>query len=73
MPVACGRIRGNVDLIDENGGVLFAPQNVNGCSDTVKKILDSDMAELGWHNQEKIKKFSIDEVNRQMDEIYRLG
>lgn len=31
LPVVCSRIRGNVDLIDENGGTMFKPHSVLEC------------------------------------------
>lgn len=71
LPVVCSRIRGNTDLVDEKQ-CLFEPMDVDGCRDAIKNVLGCNTGELGKYNQEKIMKFSTDEINRQMDKIYRL-
>lgn len=68
---ACSRIRGNTDLIDEQGGVLFDPRNVEDCANAIEKLLASDYEAMGRNNAEKIRGFSRETVNRRMTEIYR--
>jgi len=68
LPVACSRIRGNTDLVDKNGGVLFDPHSVEDCRKAVEKVLASDRTTLGAYNAEKIKNFSLDSVIEQMKE-----
>ena len=70
LPVICSRIRGNTDLIDENGGALFDPYSVEDCASKVKSLLISDLEALGSYNQNKVQNFSIDIVNDRMKEIY---
>ncbi len=70
LPVACSRIRGNVDLIDENGGTLFDPHSVEDCRKAVEKLLNSSAEQMGLYNTEKIKKYEISAVNKKMKEIY---
>ena len=72
LPVVCGKIRGNVDLIDAKGGVLFEPQDVNGCKEAIEQMLQRDRIVLGKYNQEKVRPFSIEEVNQKMEEIYAM-
>lgn len=69
LPVACSAIRGNTDLIDENGGIVFDPHNVEECKNAILRLLKSDMKKMGDYNREKVKKFSIEIVNKKMMEI----
>ncbi len=71
LPVACGRIRGNTDLIDENGGVLFEPQSVDECRDAISSIIRRNKSEMAAYNLKKIQVASIDEIIKNMDEVYR--
>ena len=71
LPVACSRIRGNVDLVDEDkGGVLFDPKSVESVSSGIKKVLSADRHIMSRFNLEKIEYFSRDKVREQMSEIY---
>ena len=70
LPCAVGNIRGNTDLIDENGGVLFDPSSVENCRDVLSSLLKSDLVKIGEYNAEKIKSFSVEMVNEMMMGIY---
>ena len=72
-PVACSRIRGNTDLIEEGGGVLFDPVSVDECADAIRSLLDSDYEQMGHFNAEKIQGFSRETVEKRMSEIYKRG
>lgn len=71
--VACGRIRGNVDLIDDKDGVLFNPFSVEECQNAIKKIIDSKelCQQMGRHNAEKIELFSQEKTIAALEEVYR--
>ena len=71
LPVVCSNIRGNCDLIDENGGVLFDPHSVDDCKNAITKALNSNMADMGKYNQVKVSNFSYEKVHNQMLEIYK--
>ena len=71
--VACSRIRGNTDLIEKDGGVLFDPVNVEECANAIRSLLDADYGQMGRFNAEKIKGFSREAVEKQMSEIYGCG
>ena len=73
LPCVVSNIRGNTDLIDEDGGVLFDPANIVDCRKAIQRLLSSDMEKMGSYNLGKIKKFSIETVNGQMTEIVRGG
>ncbi|MEH2948587.1 glycosyltransferase family 4 protein [Sporofaciens sp. JLR.KK001] len=70
LPVVCSRIRGNIDLIDEKGGIFFNPSNVESVADSIHKILKSNLLELGKHNFEKIKSFDLKIVEKSISEAY---
>lgn len=75
LPSVCGKIRGNVDLIDEaEGGSLIAVEDVNQWKQMIGLLEVESLAERerkGKHNRRKIADFSIDSVNRKMKEIYK--
>lgn len=73
LPVVCGRIRGNIDLIDEDGGSLFEPQNVNDCKKSLEDVLSRERECLGKHNVKRVHAMSIKEINAQMKDLYQLN
>lgn len=72
LPIACSRIRGNTDLVDEGkGGVLFDPQNIDEIVSEVNKLLSSDMEAMSKHNLDRIHDFSLDTVSESIVEVYK--
>lgn len=69
LPCLCGRIRGNVDLVDEDGGYLFEPNNSDSIREAVMKAIDNTDG-MGQYNLKKIKSFELNSVNRIMKELY---
>ena len=69
LPCVVSRIRGNTDLIDENGGALFDPHSVEECKNAIQKVLSSEIDDLSAYNIEKIKTFSLDTVREQMKDV----
>ncbi|MCR5047388.1 MAG: glycosyltransferase [Saccharofermentans sp.] len=71
LPVACGHIRGNVDLITEGkGGYFFDPFFVSSVNDGIAKLLNSDFRTLGKNNLQRISSFDKDTVTSIMAGIY---
>lgn len=70
LPVACSRIRGNVDLVDEDGGELFDPHSVEDCKRAVNALLKRDPKKLGGYNTERIREFELGRVNEIMKDLY---
>ena len=70
LPCACSRIRGNVDLIDSKGGVLFNPQSVEGVKEAMQEILSCDFKAMGDYNARKVQNFSCEKVLDQLHRIY---
>lgn len=77
LPCLCGRIRGNVDLVDEgNGGYLFSPGNANEIRDAIQKMIKmplNERAKQGRYNLEKIRSFDLSTVESITSDIYRGG
>ena len=70
LPCVVSKIRGNTDLIDENGGAFFNPHNVDDCKNEIEAVLSRDLNKLGSYNQEKIKQFDTKFVLKKMKKIY---
>lgn len=70
LPVACSEIRGNTDLIDEQGGIFFNPASVSSCENAIKRIINMDLSSMGKYNAFKIKGFSKEIVHECMEKIY---
>lgn len=70
LPVACSKIRGNVDLIDENGGVLFNPNNLDECKEAISKLLSDDSKKMGEYNRNKMQNYDISQIMISMKNIY---
>ncbi len=71
LPCVVSSIRGNTDLIDEDGGALFDPHSIESCKTAIEKVMASDKGNAGKYNREKIKEFSLDVVNKRMNAIIR--
>ena len=67
LPVACGNIRGNTDLIDN---CLFTPTNISDIKKAIEKVIDT-REELGRMNLRSIQKFNLQTVGMLISEIYR--
>lgn len=69
LAVACGNIRGNMDLI-ENTDVLFSPTTISEITFALTNAIKQREI-LGLKNLEKIKTFSLETVNALMLELYK--
>ncbi len=85
LPVVASRIRGNTDLIDDEGGVLFEvgrePRHIEDESisvpyirealESIFKLPEETLAAMGEHNRDKIREgFGTDAVRHRLKEIY---
>lgn len=74
LPVVCSNIRGNSDLIvDEKGGYLVAPDDVNGFATYIGKLQSDDQLRsiFGKNNSMQVKKYSIENVMSDMEVVYK--
>lgn len=72
LPVVASNIRGNVDLIDRDGGVLLQPKDVEGFAEAIDKLIVSykTRREMGAYNCEKAEKYSVSAVSEILKGIY---
>ena len=73
LPVVCSRIRGNVDLIQNGeGGFLCDPNGTNRFEERIKVLIeDGELRKtMGEKNRLNSKMFSIENVERELIEIY---
>jgi glycosyltransferase involved in cell wall biosynthesis len=73
MPVITSNIRGSSDLIQHNeNGLLVGVHDLGGYVDAIKTLaVDKKMcAKMGAENQDRVKQYYIEEVLKQMEEIY---
>lgn len=73
LPVIASKVRGNVDLIDNNkGGYLIEPDDISGFSNAINELLYSNNKEnMGRYNKKKIKNYDIKNIFNKMVEIYK--
>lgn len=72
VPAVCSNIRGNTDLIAEGGGLLFSPQSVDECCQSICNMLDSDWVAIGKTNAVNVQDCSIDIIIAEMKSLYTM-
>ncbi|MFR6099931.1 MAG: glycosyltransferase [Longibaculum sp.] len=71
LPIVCSRIRGNVDLIeDEKNGYLVEPYDFKGFKNSMEHISSYPLENLKIMNNNIMQNFDIIHVNEKMNEIY---
>ncbi len=74
-PCLCGKIRGNVDLIEEvAGGYLFDSRDLASITKAISAMTSAssdDRLSMGLYNQTKIQQFDRSLVDEKMREIYQ--
>mgnify|MGYP001592230567 CR=1 FL=1 len=73
LEVACSKIRGNTDLIEEDkGGYLSEPDDVDKFAENIKKSITciEKREAMAEHNVEVIKVFDSSNVDKKMEKIY---
>ena len=73
LPCIASRIRGNVDLLENNaGGILVAPQVVTEYVDALNLLYENPLLrrEFGQANLMAVRKFDTDIVKARIKEIY---
>lgn len=74
LPVIASRIRGNADLVDDEGGELFDPTSVDNCRKAIRNIIaksQEDRSAAGLYNRNKIKHFDSETVENAINDVYR--
>lgn len=70
LPCIVSKIRGNTDLIGENGGIYIQPSDQASVKAALTQMLSRCVRSMGAYNREKIQGFSIEKVASSMQQIY---
>lgn len=72
LPIVASSIRGNVDLVGEDGGILVAPDDTDALAEAIGTVLaNGEMREkMGACNREASKQYSTEKVREMLAEIY---
>lgn len=70
VPCVVSRIRGNMDLVDEFGGCLFAPHDEKASLEAIAYVMNSSGHDMGMYNGKKVQKFGCATVLRYMRRLY---
>lgn len=70
LPCTVSRIRGNTDLIDENGGSLFEPNSESEIKVAICGLIKTDTRKIGEYNMKKVQKFSNEAVLSSIQYVY---
>lgn len=72
LPIICSNIRGNTDLVENGkGGYLVSPNDIEGFSSAINKLINSDLIKFSQSNIEKLKDFSKEKVREKTTDIYK--
>ena len=70
LPIVCSRIRGNVDLIDDQvGGILCDVHNSDDYYTAIRKIQGMDLPRMVEHNRRKLTEFDFGHVKNVVAEL----
>lgn len=73
LPILASRIRGNVDCLDEGeGGYLYAPTDVDGFANGLCDLVANNRCResMGSYNKKIARKYSIENINKLMRQVY---
>ena len=74
LPCVTSKIRGNVDVLDDNeGGLLYEYNDIIGFSKGINKLANDDKLceRMKKYNLEKIKQYDINIVKQEIKNIYK--
>lgn len=69
LPCVVSRIRGNTDLIDDEGGALFDPKDVSDIKARIEFVMKNH-DKMGAYNRQRIKEFGFKSVLDDLKPIY---
>ena len=78
LPIVCGKIRGNVDLVQDGvGGFLVNPGNADEYAGAFEKLIEmkqndpETFLQMGETNKKTMEQFSCEKVDEKMREVYQ--
>ncbi|WP_254545873.1 glycosyltransferase [Halomarina pelagica] len=72
-PVVAPRRGCVADLLDEEGGFAYDPDERNGLRDALTAALDADLDGMGAYNYEKVRQFDWETIARKTARTYERG
>lgn len=70
LPCLAGNIRGNIDLIDENGGITFNPKDIEEIRKAIQDI--QHKKNMGLYNKNKIHSYDVNSINKIIENLYEI-
>ena len=72
LPCVVSKIRGNVDLIQDEGGFLCSPNDIEAFGSTISTLCEDENLcyNMGVFNKNKVKEFDVSVVSRELKKIY---
>lgn len=74
LAVVASDIRGNEDLIDQNGGFLISPDNIKDWAKSIGRMYDETKENkygMGIYNKEQVVKYELPNVIDKMASVYK--
>lgn len=73
LPVICSKIRGNIDLIDENGGIAIDNKYMGDYVKALDYFVDKkeNIRAMGEYNQQKVMNFDFSKVACEIENIIK--
>lgn len=73
LPCVASEIRGNVDLVDENGGFLCKPDDVDAFSNGLRELLKAEKRhDMGEHNRTVMQRFDVHRIMEMVSRVYEV-
>jgi len=76
LPVVCSRIRGNIDLIEQDvGGYLCAPDDIDGFAEAISKLAENTALrqKMCEQNLKSVNKYDFKNIQYTIRDIYQRG
>ena len=72
LPVVCSRVRGNRDLIDENGGFLCGALDIDAYAAAIRYLCENKdvRAKMGYYNERKAVAYDRTVLQKRLFQIY---
>lgn len=73
LPIICSKIRGNIDIVDINGGILVDTENIEEYKNAILNLSESTELRhrMSNYNLKKILYFDVSIINKKMEKIYQ--
>lgn len=72
LPIACSKIRGNVDLVQSNeNGIFFDPSDEKSVVKAIHSIMTGDKNKMRQNNLTRIKNYDKKVIEKEMINIYQ--